>query len=253
MTADRRAAWAPQARSRELVVKTVAGEVLVYDLARHRAHRLNVAAAAVWRACDGTRTLAEIAMRATSDSGLTLDGAAVGYALTQLDRAHLLAEPGLPADTHPRMTRRDLIRRGATLATIPLVASVLVPTAARAASPTGSCLQESSKCSSNDQCCSGNCFGGACQPCFPSSSGSCTANSQCCSLNCHFVSNVCQGCVPNSRPCSLSSDCCSGCCNTTTNLCQAPGSLVENGGSCGSNSECCSNFCHVAGVCQDPP
>ncbi len=38
---------APRARTSGLVVKVLGDEVLVYDLARHRAHRLNHAAAAV--------------------------------------------------------------------------------------------------------------------------------------------------------------------------------------------------------------
>src|SRR5262249_12699877 len=156
-----------RARSRDLVVKTVAGEVLVYDLARHRAHRLNATAAAVWRACDGTRTSVEIATWATTGSGLTVDRAAVDYALSHLDRAHLLVAPGLAVDAHPPITRRDLMRRGATLATIPLVASVLVPTAALAASPSASCSQNGTSCSSSDQCCSGNCNQSTCQPCIP--------------------------------------------------------------------------------------
>src|SRR5262245_18504542 len=43
----------PRAKTSELVVKKVGEELLVYDLARHKAHSLNRVAAAVWRACDG--------------------------------------------------------------------------------------------------------------------------------------------------------------------------------------------------------
>lgn len=45
----------PAARTRDVVVRTVGDEVLVYDLARHRAHSLNPVATAVWRAWDGAR------------------------------------------------------------------------------------------------------------------------------------------------------------------------------------------------------
>ena len=51
----------PTARTTGLVVKTVAEEVLVYDLETHRAHSVNRVAAAVWRQCDGTRDAAAIA------------------------------------------------------------------------------------------------------------------------------------------------------------------------------------------------
>src|SRR5262249_3602944 len=76
-------------RTEGLVVKSVGDEMLVYDLARHRALGLNTTAAAVWRACDGTRTPAEIGVRA--GAGQALDPAVVHYALSRLDRAHLLA------------------------------------------------------------------------------------------------------------------------------------------------------------------
>jgi hypothetical protein len=123
----------PRARTEALVVKSVGDEMLVYDLARHRALSLNATAAAVWRACDGTRTRAEIGVRA--GAGHALHPAVVDYALSRLDRAHLLAGPG-PGDAGPSLTRRDLIRRGVAVAAIPAVVSILAPTPSDAASPT---------------------------------------------------------------------------------------------------------------------
>jgi hypothetical protein len=123
----------PRARTEGLVVKSVGDEMLVYDLARHRALSLNGTAAAVWRACDGTRTRAEIGVRA--GAGQALHPAVVHYALSRLDRAHLLAGPG-PGDAGPSLTRRDLIRRGVAVAAIPAVVSILAPTPSDAASLT---------------------------------------------------------------------------------------------------------------------
>ena len=44
-------------------VERLAGETLVYDLRRHRAHCLNPAATLVWRCCDGRTTVASAAAR----------------------------------------------------------------------------------------------------------------------------------------------------------------------------------------------
>ena len=62
----------PQARTEGLVIKALPDEILVHDLARHRTHCLNGAAAAVWRLCDGRRTPADIA-RTHAGAGRTLE------------------------------------------------------------------------------------------------------------------------------------------------------------------------------------
>jgi hypothetical protein len=50
----------PCARTEGLVVQTLADEVLVYDLERHKAHCLNHAAALIWKHCDGRTSVAEM-------------------------------------------------------------------------------------------------------------------------------------------------------------------------------------------------
>ncbi|MCV4613842.1 PqqD family protein, partial [Escherichia coli] len=51
----------PKARTGGLVTQDFDKELLVYDLQTDRAHCLNETAAAVWRACDGTKSVNEIA------------------------------------------------------------------------------------------------------------------------------------------------------------------------------------------------
>jgi len=53
----------PLARQDRLVVQELSEEVLVYDLDRHRAHCLNRTAALIWRHCDGSTSVAEMARR----------------------------------------------------------------------------------------------------------------------------------------------------------------------------------------------
>src|SRR5690348_5320233 len=50
----------PKARHKGLVVQEMPDEVLVYDLNTNKAHCLNDSAAAIWRACDGSNSVADI-------------------------------------------------------------------------------------------------------------------------------------------------------------------------------------------------
>jgi hypothetical protein len=145
----------PRARASDLVVKDVGNEVLVYDLARHRAHRLNRAAAAVWRACDGTRTLPALAAVAAGESGQAMPVEAVRYALQELGRARLLENPVQPRG----LTRRQVIARvgGAAAVALPLVATVVPPTAAQAQSVV--CVDLNESCTVDEDCCGPTCLG----------------------------------------------------------------------------------------------
>jgi hypothetical protein len=170
----------PVARTTGLVVKTLADEVLVYDLERHRAHSLNGVAATVWRRCDGTRTATEIA-NAIRATGVPVSVDAVRYAFDELARARLLTHP-IAAEG---ITRRELMRRlGATAAALPLVTSIVAPTAADAQS---ACFQP-------DRTTVVACLGGT--PCC--APGVCTVVSG--------TSRVC--CIPDSQPCAVNDDCC---------------------------------------------
>jgi Coenzyme PQQ synthesis protein D (PqqD) len=152
----------PMARRQGLVVKELDGEVLIYDLERHEAHCLNDASARVWRACDGTKGLSELA--ADLQRSVTgCDEDTIRYALTQLEKRHLLAEPLHAGQVGRPLTRREMFRKAAVTGVaigvgIPVVKSIVAPTPAHAAS----CLPTGSGCSSSAQCCSGLCVGGIC-------------------------------------------------------------------------------------------
>jgi hypothetical protein len=147
----------PLARSQALVTAEAGDELLVYDLTKHRAHCLNRGAAFVWSACDGRRTIDEIAEQASAEMQSEVDGEWVTLALKQLDDARLLAgRYGYKA----RISRRELVRRlgwGAAVA-IPLVSTILAPTPVAA----GSCLASGATCGVSVQCCSGVCTGSVC-------------------------------------------------------------------------------------------
>jgi hypothetical protein len=120
----------PNAREKGLVVQHLADETLVYDLERHKAHCLNRTAGAVWRLCDGKRDEAALARLLGKDLGTPTGEDVVRLALRELGRARLLQDP-VAADI--RLSRRRLIQRLGQAVALPLVVSIVSPTAAQAA------------------------------------------------------------------------------------------------------------------------
>jgi hypothetical protein len=145
----------PQARQGELVTREVAGETLVYDRETQEAHCLNPAAALVWAHCDGRTTVAEMAQLLAREMKTPVTDEVVWLALAELNRTNLLQAPWLAPAKMNRMSRRALMRNLGVAAgvTIPLVTSIIAPTAAAAAS----CFPVSSVCTANSDCCSNNC------------------------------------------------------------------------------------------------
>jgi coenzyme PQQ synthesis protein D (PqqD) len=121
----------PRAREDDLIVQELEDETLVYDLGNHKAHCLNRAAAAVWRLCDGTRDEAALARLLGKELAGAADEDVVRLALRDLAGARLLREP---LSARPRISRRRLIQRLGQAAALPLVVSIVSPTAAQAAS-----------------------------------------------------------------------------------------------------------------------
>jgi hypothetical protein len=133
------------ARRAELVVEELDGELLVYDLRTDAAHSLDVRAAAIWRACDGGASIAEIAAATGTAPEI------VEHTLSDLSDRALLEGRG-------QISRRDAVRRmaltaGAAAVAVPVVRSIVAPTAAQAQT----CLPDGAPCTSDGQCCGGNC------------------------------------------------------------------------------------------------
>lgn len=148
----------PRTRSDRLVVREVEDEVLVYDLARHRAHCLNPAAALVWRRCDGASSPSGIAEALHDELGLPCDEGIVEAAVEQLRRAHLVEDGDDPPRAGDRISRRALGRKlglvGGMMVMLPLVSTIVAPTPAEAAS----CVN----CNGASDCSKRCCAGGTC-------------------------------------------------------------------------------------------
>lgn len=148
----------PLARSEGLAVAELDGELLVYDLERNKAHRLNGPAGVVWRHCDGQRSVADLAAFVGADDPAT-GSEVVWLALKQLDERHLLAGPlELPDGVSRREALRKLALAGAVGLALPVIKSIVAPTAAQAAT----CIAPGMPCAIPSVCCSGVCNAGFC-------------------------------------------------------------------------------------------
>lgn len=122
---------------RELIVKELAGELLVYDEVSTKAFCLNESAAAVWAMCDGKTTLAEMAGRMPSTLDAAIGADCVALAIARFHEDGLLEPGSVEPIVAVEVTRAELLARvgRAGLAAgiaLPLVVSIVAPTAAKA-------------------------------------------------------------------------------------------------------------------------
>ena len=127
----------PVARHEGLVVQEMPDEVLVYDLNTNKAHCLNKSAAAVWKNCDGTNSISDIAAILKNEFKTPVTEDFVWLAIDQLGKDELL-EKQLTSSVNG-LSRREVMRRVAlgSLIALPVVASLLAPTAVHAGSQCG--------------------------------------------------------------------------------------------------------------------
>lgn len=127
----------PLARQSSLIIKEVDDETLVYDLESDKAHCLNNTAARVWKSCDGRSTVSEIAKQLGAEAKTTVDENVVWLALDQLEKFKLLQKPvEKPAVFLSGVSRRHAIRAlGLAAIVLPMVTTMVVPTAAQSGSP----------------------------------------------------------------------------------------------------------------------
>jgi len=125
----------PAARRHDLVTRHIPGELLIYDLTRHKAFCLNETSALIWKKCNGKRSVAELAAELQKHYRLPVDERVVWLALDQLEKSRLLkVDAGRPSSL-AQVSRRHLIRAGiVTAITLPVITMIAAPTAQAAAS-----------------------------------------------------------------------------------------------------------------------
>ena len=150
----------PEARKKGLVVQELSGEVLVYDRDRNKAHCLNSTAALVWQYCDGKTPVPQIARAIEEEISKPVDEDLVWLGIEQLGRTNLLVELASLPSHKSGLSRREVMKRIGLAAAValPVVTSIIAPTAAHAAN----CIPSSQSCTTSPQCCSGLCSAGIC-------------------------------------------------------------------------------------------
>ena len=126
----------PLSRKDQLVVQEHDGEVLIYDLRNNKAFCLNTTAALVWQACDGSREISDISRLVAKALSEPEREALVWLALDRLKKENLMEEEDLIAARFNGLSRREVIKKlGITsIAALPVIASLVAPTSASAAS-----------------------------------------------------------------------------------------------------------------------
>lgn len=159
----------PKRRQEALVVHELPGEVLVYDLERHKAFCLSKNIAWIWRHCTGQRTPRQIARALETEIGAPVGEDVMGVALHRLSKVHLLREPIAPPASGARSSRRQLLRHAAALGGLTILA-ISAPTVGQAATclPAGTCVNSHCGDASGRVCCAG--------------AAGCRQNSQTCGL-----------------------------------------------------------------------
>lgn len=152
----------PKARKHQLIVQEMEDETLVYDEGNHKAHCLNKAAAFVWKHCDGRTSVAQMTRLMEKQMKSPVTEQAVWLALGQLEKSHLLEGPVARPAQVALMSRRALVRQigMAAAITVPLVTSIVAPTATEAQTMT--CAGNGQSCETLPCCpgftCDGICF-----------------------------------------------------------------------------------------------
>jgi hypothetical protein len=127
----------PLARTNRLIVEELSDEVLIYDLDRDKAHHLNRSASIVWKHCDGLATTNEIAEMLGQELDSPVGEELVWLALYELEDAFLLQNKIKAPSAITQMTRRQMTTglSAAALLAIPVILSLVAPTAAQGCSP----------------------------------------------------------------------------------------------------------------------
>lgn len=207
----------PIARTRDLVVQQLSNEILIYDLAAHKAYCLNETSSTVYKACDGKTLLSELKAKSK------LSDEIIYLALEELKKENLIEEGRPWTSPFAAMSRREVIRKVglASVIALPVVSSLVAPAAVHAASACGTACTGSANCSAPCPSCQGS---GICQGTNIAGFPSCSNIGTAC-----VVSGTCvAGPFPGTLICS----------STLSAPCSTLGAPCSIGGSCVGTGTC---------------
>ena len=115
-------------------VEELDNELCVYDTERKVVHNLNPTAALVWEQCDGSTSPAQIATKLHAELGTPHAEDVVWVSLDELKKAHLINGDVTQPAGRSLLNRRTMIK-GMAVAAVPVVVSIVAPSAVQAQSP----------------------------------------------------------------------------------------------------------------------
>ena len=131
----------PLAKTKEILIQELEKELLVYDLPTNKAFCLNEISAIVFQLCDGKRTVLEIADALSVKLKTIVSEDYVRLTLHELNRDGLLENSEYVTTYLNGISRREMVRKVglASMIALPIVSSVVAPSAAMAASEPINC------------------------------------------------------------------------------------------------------------------
>jgi hypothetical protein len=225
----------PKSRTDNIVIQNLTKEVLIYDLLTDKAFCLNETSSIIFNACDGKTSFSQL----KSETELSDD--VIFLALDELKRADLLEKNADYKSPFIGMSRREVIRKVGlgSLAALPIISSLVAPTAANAQSINLSftcsnssitanfCVSSNAECTSQAKTLCATCGATA------STSGLCSGNPP----GGNLITCTCGGACSNPGA-STSSFCVSStsdCSIQSRTLCANCSASVTSGGLCSAN------------------
>lgn len=126
----------PKTRNGNIVVQEIENEILIYDLKTNKAFCLNETSALIYQLCNGERSVAEIADTISIKLKTIVSENLIWLALDNFKKENLLEENKQFEIDFDGLSRRQVIKKVglASIIALPIVASVIAPSAAMAAS-----------------------------------------------------------------------------------------------------------------------
>lgn len=177
-----------------VLVQELEKELLLYDLERNKAFCLNETSLIIWNLCDGQNTVEDIRRQVSLQLKTQVPEEIIWLALHDLKNEKLLSNSQEFKINFNGLTRREVIKKigFTTIAALPLISTVISPTAAAAQSqatcPAADCLCEDLTClmfgpvAVNQLTCESGCTAGGLNNCL------CTGPFFCFGLNERFGS-----------------------------------------------------------------
>jgi hypothetical protein len=188
----------PKSRIENIVVQDFENEVLIYDLSLNKAFCLNSTSAQVYQLCNGRNSIADIANLLSRQMNEPISEDFIWLALDGLKKENLLEKSESFEINFNGLNRRQVIKKigFASMIALPVIASVVAPSAAMAQSG----LPLFASCSSPSQCSSGACLGGPGRCCVPGTLGFTGGIVGCCSDPVDCDSGCCSGMGTGTAP-----------------------------------------------------